>query len=330
VYSWLVRLGLAPRSPLRFSRLGHGHSNLTFLVTDAGGAQWVLRRPPLGHLLASAHDIAREHRILAALERTAVPTPRVLGFSESEFSDAPVLAMEYVDGVVTDERALLEAKSLRTSRTIAAALADTLARIHQVDLEQSGLLSLSSHGSYAARQLKRWHRQWEHSRTRALPAIDDLATRLAAAMPQQEELTLVHGDFHLENLITSPSDGSVRAVVDWELCTLGDPLADLGGLLAYWPTVGDSTNATSSPPTVSGFPSREELAAAYAQSTGRPLDTLGFWHVLGLWKLAIIGEGVLRRAQAEPSNAAPGAPITRSFIDDLVARALHVAKAEGL
>jgi aminoglycoside phosphotransferase (APT) family kinase protein len=327
VSAWLV--GLGATSPLGVRRLGHGHSNLTFLFTDATARRWVLRRPPLGKLLDSAHDVEREYRILSALEATEVPTPRVLGLCRDEqVSDVPLVVMEYVEGVTLDDPAVAEDLSPEHRRAIGFALVEALARIHAVDIEQTGLASLSSHGSYADRQLKRWHRQWHHSRTRALPAIDDLAERLHSAVPRQRELTLVHGDFHLSNVVTSPVDGTASAVLDWELCTLGEPLADLGGLLAYWPRTGEASPTITS--ALPGFPSREELAAAYAERTSRSLETLGFWHVLALWKVAIIGEGVLRRAQSDRRNASLGAAISAQAVDDLVARALQVAEAEGL
>ena len=330
VGAWIAGLDIGVRAPLRFSRLGQGHSNLTFLVTGAEERALVLRRPPLGELLASAHDVAREARILSALETTDVPAPRVLGVcSDSRVSDVPLVVMEHVDGLAFDDSAVAETLSPERRRAIGFGLVEALARIHAVDLAQAGLETLASHDSYAARQLKRWHRQWELSRTRDLPAIDDLAERLRTAMPAAKELTLVHGDFHLRNVIVSPVDGSVRAVLDWELCTLGEPLADLGGLLAYWPQAGEpsSFDVSSALP---GFPSRDELAAAYAERTGRSLEALGFWHVLALWKVAIIGEGVLRRSTADRRNAPPGANISAQSVDDIVGRALQIAEAEGL
>jgi aminoglycoside phosphotransferase (APT) family kinase protein len=330
VTDWIVRLGVGARAPLRFSRLGQGHSNLTFLVTDGDKRALVLRRPPLGELLASAHDVAREARILSALETTEVPAPRVLGLcSDSGVSDVPLVLMEHVEGLAFDDPTVAETLSPDRRRAIGFGLVEALARIHAVDLTQAGLETLASHDSYAARQLKRWHRQWELSRTRDLPAVDDLAERLRAAMPAVQELTLVHGDFHLRNVIVSPVDGSVRAVLDWELCTLGEPLADLGGLLAYWPQADERSGFDMSS-ALPGFPSREQLAAAYAERTGRSLEALGFWHVLALWKVAIIGEGVLRRSQADRRNAPPGAEISAQAVDDIVGRALHIAEAEGL
>jgi aminoglycoside phosphotransferase (APT) family kinase protein len=329
VSDWLRGLGLGARSPLRFSRLGQGHSNLTFLVTDADERRWVLRRPPLGELLASAHDVAREFRILSALEATEVPAPRVLGLcDDNRVSDVPLVVMEHVEGLAFYIPAVADRLSPDRRRAIGFGLVEALARIHAVDLTQSGLVSLSSHESYAARQLKRWHRQWQLSQTREVPAIDELSERLRAAMPPDQELTLVHGDFHLRNVIASPVDGSTRAVLDWELCTLGEPLADLGELLAYWPQAGEPPGFdVSARP---GFPSREELAAAYAERTGRSLDAPGFWHVLALWKGAIIGEGVLRRAQADRRNAPPGVAISAQAVDDIVDRALRIAEVEDL
>ena len=311
--------------------MGHGHSNLTFLVTDADDRRWVVRRPPLGELLESAHDVAREHRILSALEATDAPTPRVFGLCRDDrVSHVPLVVMEHVEGIVIEDATVAEALSPARRRAIGLALVDALARIHAVDIERTGLTSLASHASYAARQLKRWHGQWELSRTRELQAIDELTERLRAAIPAQRELTLVHGDSHLRNVVVSPADGGVRAVLDWELCTLGDPIADLGALIAYWPQAGEPATAGMTATALPGFPSREELATAYADRTGRSLDTLGFWHALALWKVAIIGEGVLRRARADARNAPSGVAISAEIVDQLVARAVRVADAEAL
>lgn len=331
VSGWVAALGVGARPPLRFARIGQGQSNLTFLVTDVDGRCWILRRPPLGKLLASAHDVAREHRILHALQETAVPTPRVFGLcTDPSVSDAPMLLMEHVEGLVVEDMPTAEALAPDMRGAVGRSLARTLASVHDVDLEQTGLDSLASHAPYAARQLRRWRRQWEQSRTRELPAVDRLAERLEEAMPAPGELTLVHGDFHLLNVIASRADGSVRAVLDWELCTLGDPLADLGGLLAYWPQHDDPAEAVFPAPALPGFPTRAELSATYADATGRALDALGFWHVLGLWKIAVIAEGVLRRAHDDPRNAASGVTITAKTVDDVVVRAEAVAREAGI
>jgi aminoglycoside phosphotransferase (APT) family kinase protein len=331
VSGWIATLGLGEASPLQFDRVGHGQSNLTFLVTDAQERRWVLRRPPLGHLLASAHDVVREHRVLRALQHTDVPTPAVYGLcQDAAVSDVPLLLMEHVDGLVVEDMAIAESMPPELRATIGRSLATTLAAVHDVDLDQTGLDSLATHAPYAARQLKRWRAQWEQSRSRELPIVERLAERLEDAMPDPGELTLVHGDFNLLNVITSPRDGSVSAVLDWELCTLGDPLADLGGLLAYWPQPDDPAKALFPGPALPGFPSRAELSLGYAEATGRSLENVGFWHVLGLWKLAIIAEGVLRRALNEPLNTPSGDVITAKTVDDILIRAQAIAQDVGL
>jgi aminoglycoside phosphotransferase (APT) family kinase protein len=289
--------------PLRFSRIGAGRSNLTFDVLDHAGGRWVLRRPPLGNLLASAHDVAREYHVLSRLNGTGVPAPAALALCQDEtVSDAPLLLMEHMDGVVVDE-AVAQAMERPLRRAVGMALPDALARVHEVDLERTGLSDFASHASYAARQLKRWRRQWEGSRTRDLPAVQELADRLERAAPPQREVTLVHGDFHMLNLIFHSLDVAVQAILDWELCTLGDPLADVGGLLAYWPEPGERVG--SGPFAISalpGFPMRRELADAYAQRSGRDMSALAFWETLGCWKIAVIAEGVYRRWLDNPTS----------------------------
>jgi aminoglycoside phosphotransferase (APT) family kinase protein len=270
VARWLATLGLEFAAPLQFHRFGLGQSNLTYRVTDAAGRAWVLRRPPLGHLLASAHDVVREARILAALANTDVPAPRILGVTaDSEFSDVPWVLMEFVDGVVVDTMEVAEALTPQQRRRIALSLPRTLAKIHAVDLAKVGLEELASHKPYAQRQLKRWAGQWELSKTRELPELDDLTRRLAAAAPEQHEISLVHGDFHLRNLITSPETGEVVATLDWELSRLGDPLADMGILLTYWPESAETTGGDFAPSTLEGFPDRAEMARLYLEASGR-------------------------------------------------------------
>ncbi|MGH2940896.1 MAG: phosphotransferase family protein [Solirubrobacterales bacterium] len=318
------------RGPVSFQRIGRGQSNLTFLATDADRRRVVLRRPPLGELLASAHDIAREHRILRALQPTAVATPDVVGFTDDPaITDVPLLAVEHVEGLVVDDLAIAEALPPEVRERLGGALVSALASIHAVDLNATGLVDLASHKPYAERQIKRWRRQWERSRTRDLPTVADLAGRLEAAMPKQRQLTLVHGDFHLLNTIASPGGDTIRAVLDWELCTLGDPLADLGGLLAYWPQAGDEGTPLFAAPALPGFMSRDKLAEAYAERTGHDIADLPFWHVLGLWKVAIIGEGVRRRALEDPRNAPDVGVPSQDAVDDLVAHAMRVASAAG-
>lgn len=328
---WLTELGIEFAAPLTFQRIGLGQSNLTYRVSDATGRAWVLRRPPLGQLLASAHDVLREARIIAALADTDVPAPRILGTTtDPGFAEVPLVLMEFVDGLVVDTMKVAEALSPQRRREIAVDLPRTLAKIHAVDLEAVGLSDLASHKPYAQRQLKRWAGQWELSKTRELPELDDLTARLAAAVPEQREISLVHGDFHLRNLIVSPETGQVVATLDWELSTLGDPLADMGSLLTYWAEPGEALAGDYAPSTLAGCPDRAEMTRLYLDQTGREPAALQFWHALGLWKLAIIAEGVMRRAMDEPQNkAAAGTPDT-SWIDLRVRKAREIAAAAGI
>ncbi len=288
------------RPPLEFERIAGGLSNLTYRVSDRAAGRWALRRPPLGKRLGSAHDMAREHRVVSALAPTAVPVPPVVGLCEDEsVTGAPFYVMEFVAGPVL--RGLAEAETFPDEadrRAIGERVADTLAAIHAVDPDAVGLGDLGRKEDYVARQLRRWQGQWEKSKTRELPAVDRVHERLAARIPAQGPATLVHGDYRLDNMILTPG-GEVAAVVDWELCTLGDPLADVGTLMAYWPDRGEETIALGQPANLApGFPTRDELAARYAERSGRDISELDFFLALGYWKLAIILEGVYARYAA--------------------------------
>ena len=268
VTRWFDQLGVEFTGPLRFERIGLGQSNLTYLVCDADDCRWVLRRPPLGQLLASAHDVAREARIMAALAPTDVPVPQILGVElDPEISKVPLVLMEFIDGQVVDTMAIAESLAPQRRRQIGVSLPTTLAKVHAVDIDAVGLSDLASHKPYAQRQLKRWAGQWEQSKTRELPELDDLTRRLVAAAPEQRELSLVHGDFHLRNVIVSRGTGAVTGVLDWELSTLGDPLADMGTLLAYWPEPGEDIGDFPAS-TLNGFP-RPGRARAHLPGTNR-------------------------------------------------------------
>lgn len=326
---WMRSLGLQVSLPLTARSLGGGRSNLTYLIDDAKGRSWVLRRPPLGHLLESAHDVGREYRILRSLRDTGVPVPRVLGFSApGETAAVPLVLMEHVRGVVIDSREAAWDLGIGHRRAASESLVDALASIHAVDLQATGLDDLASHGPYAPRQLKRWLRQWQASKTREIPEVEEVHGRLASAVPPQGEVTLVHGDFHLLNAMVEPVTGRVSAILDWELSTLGDPLADVGGLLAYWAEAGDATpTGLFSMTALEGFPSRRDLAERYSQQTGRELSTLAFWEALANWKVAIILEGVRKRVLEEPGN---GEPLDGEVVRRFAQRAKAVAGRAGL
>jgi len=283
--------------PLDYEAIHGGLSNLTFLVTDQSGARWVLRRPPLGKALGSAHDMGREVKVVEALAGTDVPVPRVVGYCDDDsVNGAPFYAMDFVEGPVlrTPEQAALFPER-DTRFRIGEELIDVLARIHALDPDEIGLGDLGAQDGYVQRQLGRWIGQWEKSKTRELALIEDVYRLLGDSVPPQSETTIVHGDFRLDNVIYSPL-GDVAAVVDWELCTLGDPLADLGLLMVYWAEPGDDTVSFFRPAmTEPGFPDRAELAARYAEVSGRDVSGLDFFVALGYWKLAIIIEGVLSR-----------------------------------
>jgi len=312
-------------------RVGMGQSNLTYLVEDAEGRRWIVRRPPRGNLLESAHDVHREFAILSALRDTSVPVPTAVGeYVDARLAETTVVVMQHVDGLVVDRPEIAEALSPQLRSALGPSLARTLAKVHEVDLVEVGLDGLGSHASYAARQIKRWARQWDGSRTRDLPALDAMTELLRRRMPEQHEVTLVHGDFHIRNVITDPDSGTLCAVLDWELSTLGDPLADIGSLLAYWPEAGDPPTGLFAASTLPGFVDRASMTETYLAASGRDGTDLDYWHVLGLWKIAIICEGVLRRSLDDPRNAADGGPPEPAFIDQLVDRAWRTAVDAGL
>jgi aminoglycoside phosphotransferase (APT) family kinase protein len=286
--------------PLSFDRISGGRSNMTFGVRDSGGHAWALRRPPLGKRLGSAHDMGREHKVVSALGGTEVPVAPVVGLCEDEsVNDAPFYVMEFVEGPIL--RGLAEAETFPDEgdrRAIGERVADTLVQIHGVDPDAVGLGDLGRKEDYVARQLRRWKGQWEKSKTRELEPIDRVHEALSARIPEQGPATIVHGDYRLDNMILTDS-GEVAAVVDWELCTLGDPLADVGLLMTYWPDRGENALALGMPANLApGFPTRAELKARYAERSGRDLSQLDFFIALGYWKLAIILEGVYARYTA--------------------------------
>ena len=296
ISSWLeANIGDA-RSPFDFSLIVGGRSNLTFAVTDDSGQRFVLRRPPLSQVLATAHDMAREHRIVAAIGRTNVPVPRALGLcTDVEVTGAPFYVMSYVDGVVLDspERADVLASALRPQ--LSEHLVDVLADLHAVDVDEVGLGNLAKREGYVERQVKRWSTQWDQSKTRELPAIDEVARLLGERLPVQQGVSIAHGDFRFGNCLTDVEHGRINAVLDWELCTLGDPLADLGYLGVYWFDGSAETMRANDPTSAGGFMSYSDLVQRYARRTGRDVSAIDYYIAFGCWRLAVISEGVYSR-----------------------------------
>jgi aminoglycoside phosphotransferase (APT) family kinase protein len=312
VTEWLETHVAGATGPFRFEQIAGGHSNLTFAVTGGDGSRYVLRRPPLGHVLASAHDMGREHRIIAALASTDVPVPPALGFCDDpSVNGAPFYVMGFVDGHVIRDRAAAERLSPEARRRASESIVDTMAAIHAVDLDAVGLADLGRHEGYIARQLKRWHGQWEQQKTRELPSVDRVYEALADRIPEQGPATIVHGDYRLDNCMVADT-GEVVAVLDWEICTLGDPLADVGLLMVYWTGPGDDPSAwAGQASTVAGFLDRADLAERYARVSGRDLSRLDFYVAFAFWKLACILEGVYARylggalGQRDPAELEP-------------------------
>ena len=297
VSEWLQANVVGAIGPFTFDVIAGGHSNLTFTVTGTDGNRFVLRRPPLGHVLASAHDMGREHRIISGLQKSAVPVAPALGFCDDlSVNEAPFYVMGFVDGHVLRDRAVAEAVLSPDARRVASeSLVDTMVAIHSVDLDIAGLNELGRHEGYIARQLKRWYGQWNQQQTRALLAVDRVHDELLRRIPEQGPATIVHGDYRLDNCMVG-DDGRVVAVLDWEICTLGDPLADLGLLQVYWTGPNDVASAwTGSATTAPGFYDRAQLADRYAQVSGRDVTNLPFYVSFAYWKLACILEGVYAR-----------------------------------
>jgi aminoglycoside phosphotransferase (APT) family kinase protein len=286
--------------PLSFSLIAGGHSNLTFGVSDANGSRWVLRRPPLGHVLATAHDMSREHTIISALGPTAVPVPPTFGLcTDDDVNGAPFYVMGYVDGhVVRDATTATGALDAAGRQRAGHSIADVLADIHAVDVDAVGLGELGRKEGYIARQLKRWYSQFQASNQltkRPVPLVHAVHDELAARTPAQGPAAIVHGDYRLDNCMVD-SAGDVIAVLDWEICTLGDPMADVGLLMVYWNEASDGEQALLAAPTaVEGFPTRAELLERYAARSGRDLSNVDFYIAFGYWKLACIIEGVYSR-----------------------------------
>jgi aminoglycoside phosphotransferase (APT) family kinase protein len=300
VTEWFEEKVEGVKAPLHFSLVAGGRSNLTYRVTDSAGNAWALRRPPVSHVLPTAHDMAREHKIMSALGPTDVPVPRTVGLCEDpEVNGAPFYVMEFVDGFILRDASVVEQSLGEPERRIAGeSVADTLAKLHAVDVDSIGLGDFARRDGYIERQLKRWMSQYENSPVEGFDSAGLIVTahdRLAAAIPEQTDTSIVHGDYRLDNVVIGP-DGHVRAVLDWEICTLGDPLADVGLLMVYWTEPGERPVIQGTTPTaVAGFPDRAEMQRLYTAASGRSLSSLDFYVAFGYWKLACILQGVYHR-----------------------------------
>ena len=269
-----------------------GRSNLTYAVTD-GEQRWVLRRPPLGHVLPTAHDMAREHRVLEALSKAGFPAPRpVLLCTDTDVIGAPFYLMEHVDGTIYRDVAPLEAMGPPAMRSLAFALVDTLADLHALDPVAIGLDGFGRPEGFNERQVRRWKKQLDASRSRDVPGIEELHARLAVDVPAGGPGSVVHGDFRLDNVLIGP-ELQINAVLDWEMSTLGDPLSDVALMLVYaelpLQVAGGRANA---PIQVPGHPTVAEMGARYAERSRRDVSDLHWYVGFAAFKLAVILEGV--------------------------------------
>jgi aminoglycoside phosphotransferase (APT) family kinase protein len=275
--------------PLRGRLLAGGRSNLTYAVSD-GTRSWVVRRPPLGHVLATAHDMEREYRVIRALRDTSVPVPLTYALcTDPEVVGAPFYVMSEVDGVpyaTADQAAGLGPARLGA---IARRMVATLAGLHAVVPAEVGLADFGRPQGFLARQVRRWKQQLDASRSRPLAGIDELHALLAAGQPDESAPAVVHGDYRLDNVLVG-TDDQIAAVVDWEMATLGDPLTDVGLLIVYqrMDRLGEAPMASAAP----GYPGEAEVLAQYAKCSGRDLSSLGFYIALASFKAAVILEGI--------------------------------------
>ena len=292
VTAWFIDHVPSAKPPFEFSLIAGGRSNLTYMCKDAAERPFVLRRPPLGHVLESAHDMGREHKIVSALAGSRVPVAVTHGLcSDPAVNGAPFYIMDFVPGQVFNSVDDVVGFNSAARMGITEDVITHLANLHAIDPDSVGLGDLGRKEAYLERQLKRWTKQWLAAKTHEIPEMDECVRRLAEP-PEQVGASIVHGDYRVGNMILAGS--KVQAVLDWELCTLGDPLADLGYLLNWWVQPGEDGSDVN-PIGAGGFGTREYLSERYAELTGRDLSQINYYRAFSHWRLASIGQGVYKR-----------------------------------
>ena len=316
------RPGSGPRRALQAELIQGGKSNLTYRLTD-GAHDWVLRRPPLGHVLATAHDMAREYRVMSALAPTPVPVPAMVTLCEDPaVIGAPFYVMEYVEGSILRRTKDTDQLDDHQRTALAHHLIDTLADLHEVDPAAVGLGDFGHPDGFLERQVRRWTQQLERSRSRDVRGIDDLAERLATTVPVSQRASVVHGDYRLDNVLVGP-DQQILAVLDWEMATLGDPLCDLGLLPVYAAPVPGVVGAVSDGMGPhNGFPPLESLIRRYADRSGLDVTQLDWYTALGYYKLAVICEGIHFRF-IKGQTVGPGFDKIGATVEPLVSAGLR-------
>jgi aminoglycoside phosphotransferase (APT) family kinase protein len=282
----------SPKQPLRAELIQGGKSNLTYRLSD-GSHDWVLRRPPLGHVLATAHDMAREYAVMSALAPTTVPVPEMVTLcTDPSVIGAPFYVMQYVQGSVLRRTADTNMLTDAERTVLAHRLIDTLTDLHEVDPASVGLGDFGHPDGFLERQVRRWTQQLHRSRSRDMPGFDDLAAELAARIPVSQRASVVHGDYRLDNVLVGPNQ-QIMAVLDWEMATLGDPLCDLGLLPVYAaPVPGVAGIISDGMGPHNGFPSIQSLIGRYGDRSGLDVSHLSWYTALGYYKLAVICEGI--------------------------------------
>lgn len=306
-----------------------GKSNLTYRVTD-GASVWALRRPPLGHVLPTAHDMVREYRVVSALTGTDVPVASTAALcTDPDVLGAPFYLMSYVDGVVLDRPEALAALDRETAAQVGDVLIDTLVALHRVDPEQVGLGDFGRPAGFLERQVSRWHKQWQASETRPVPELAKVVDALHAGMPQSGAPAVVHGDYRLTNVIFAPDLSRIAAVVDWEMATLGDPLTDIGLLVVYHQLAEQHELTMPRMRPADGFRSAEQLAARYAAASGRELGELRWYVGFGYYKLAVIAEGIAAR-HLQGKTVGPGYEQFGEMVPLLLTSALEALESQEM
>ena len=297
---WLLANVAGSVAPFRYQLIAAGGSNLTFRVTDDDGKVWALRRPPVGHALPTAHDMHREWRIMAALADTPVPVPACIAYcADVEVNGAPFYVMGFVEGLILRDRASAAALTPTSADIATDSLIDVQIAFHTVDLDAIGLGDLAKRSDYVGRQLNRWRTQVERANVRELPQMVELYERLLAAKPEEHVAPgLAHGDYRFDNTVLG-TDHQIAAVLDWELCTIGNPIADFAWSMQYWADPGDTMSFLNDPPTLEpAFVRSHEVIERYAKRSGFDLSDLAYYTVFSWWKQACIVEGAYARRLA--------------------------------
>ena len=304
-----------------------GRSNLTYRITD-GTTTWALRRPPLAHVLPTAHDMVREWRVISALQRTRVPVPQAVALCEDDdVLGAQFYLMGFVDGVVFDKREVLDQVTPEIATSSCEQLVDTLVDLHQVEPTEVGLAEFGRPEGFLARQLRRWTKQWDASETQPRPELTRTVELLHDRLPEQSTPAIVHGDYRLTNVMFAPDFSRIAAVVDWEMATLGDPLADVGLLAVYQGLAAEDDTVMPIMPPADGFLTTEAMVRRYTERSPRDLSHLDWYTALGFFKLAVISEGIHKRYLAG-KTVGEGFENYGERVPDLLGRALALLETD--